>query len=1658
MGRDQKTKPTRRSVPPPPPPGGRARQSTLPQGTPPPPPPVKEPRAPADPVREGIEFLDQEISSVDPRDRRRLALLHLEVARLMDEAGEPVERLIERSLRAVQACPELAFVHREHRRHLRAAGRAEDVIRSMDQELSVVRDPRSRAGLCVLRGRYARDTLRSKDGALDFAKALALDPASASAVEALRSMHMAGGDWEELARTLERAAGSCTGARAHELRADAALVREHLLDQAGAAAGLHAAVLAGKPDDALAVAAAERNHGRSGKYDELLEIVERQADATRLAGVKMGAYTRAGTLAAERLDDPERAIRLFALASEVDPRDPAPVDARADLMRRSGDWEGYERMLALRSTMTAGTIEALTVALTRATVMAERLDRPGDAIDLCASALEADPTNAGLRTLLCRLLASAGRHAERVKLELLAAERIEDPVRRAAAMYVAGTTCETLEEGRALAVGAYTRALAALPGHRPAFEALRGLFERAGQHKELADLLARRIEVATDPVEKRALYARLASVSEERLGEPEASIAALEGLLGLPGTETGNRPVLWDLQRLHAQAGRHEAHADALRAEALVVTDPEVRAELMWRCAVVAERRKGDIPAAIDALEEALRSCPGHRPSLDALVRMAEECGDWLEYMKNVDRGLAGLPDAEQAELLVRSARFASEVMGDDDEAVTRCEKALELAPGHPVALLYLRTLHEKHGRWAELARVMELSAVAEKDPARRAALRTRQADLMAEHLDDPSLAAAVYGQALRDRPDHLPALAGLERVGLRTGGWDGLVETYRQALAALELPENRLPWLRKLAVVLGVRVNKHEEARALIEEILLANPSDGWALRFGIVLDTADARWKATADGLARLAANQDDPAVAAALREEESCIRASRLDEDGLAPLLAALEAAPTDREVLEMLDPVRLPPEIRARVTRGWLARSNDPHERAHLLTGLAAIERQMGTSTWVGLLDQALAELSGHLPAVRAARDAAIERGDWTRAMELLQAEGRADVTCSPRARVEALSYAAALSMERRGDAARSRSDLESAFAIMPSDQGVVRDLGRLLAEHEQWRALADVLGKHAAAVPKQHRTTVLMQRAGVLRDRLQSPGEAATTLEQLLKIEPAHAEALLMLGDIYFASGSWQKSVQALRSAEDSFDRGTGQWRHARLRRAQVTSEKLGLHGEAESLLADALAQSPGDREMLGLLARVRRGARNWAGVEEVLGSLVRTAEPEEAVGLWVEACRVARARNDPQKLATCFERAATLSLDAPAGFESVRALAMELEAPDAAHMLKEVLYHAPADRLSGSGPMRLLVAELLAADQKMAAAEAEVRAALDLTPGDADAWVLLGRTASSMDDAHGALMEALRIDPFRQGIYETMVRMGERDPRFADMGGRAGQVLIAMGAFSTGASPARPPRGDRRLLRHQIISWVLSPAEPATALELLVQGGLKLGSLYPQPDHGPLEPVPRGNDLSLLVDSVARLFGVERYNLYYTSTHGVTASFVVDERPSVILGESLLTSPEPLLRFHLGRVFAPLATGSALALFLGADQMKALMDAMAGQQFTGMGDPVMVSRVAKVLGFMGRRSLGNAAREYATAPPDLSGWQAGAAVTSVRGGIIACADPSTVRMALHAMAGVPLPAPGSAETWEVSRSVPFLGEMLAYVVSPEYGTICSQVG
>src|SRR5690606_2378227 len=141
---------------------------------------------------------------------------------------------------------------------------------------------------------------------------------------------------------------------------------------------------------------------------------------------------------------------------------------------------------------------------------------------------------------------------------------------------------------------------------------------RRGSDAALVQVLERQLGAAVDPEAQRALLLRIAAVSEERIGDGQAGIRALERALDLDPAHAETREALAAAYR---RAGRLHDLAILLGRARDLASDPAERFDLQTRLAGLYETDLEDDDKAREAWALA-HELDGDRPEpLDALER-----------------------------------------------------------------------------------------------------------------------------------------------------------------------------------------------------------------------------------------------------------------------------------------------------------------------------------------------------------------------------------------------------------------------------------------------------------------------------------------------------------------------------------------------------------------------------------------------------------------------------------------------------------------------------------------------------------------------------------------------------------------------------------------------------------------------------------------------------------------------------------------------------------------------------------------------------------------------------------------------------------------------------------------------------------------------------
>ena len=228
----------------------------------------------------------------------------------------------------------------------------------------------------------------------------------------------------------------------------------------------------------------------------------------------------------------------------------------------------------------------------------------------------------------------------------------------------------------------YEKALALMPGYKPALVALVDLATAEKDHRRVAQLRKRLADMAGDDDAKVRELKKLADVQRVELTDTRAAIESLEKARDIKPDDI---EVLRTLRQLYENIHRWPKVVDTLGAICTETEDARERGLLRFAQADIALGRLRDEPRGLGFLEAALEEDPTHEKALVALVAVRTKLGQWVEleriYARLIDRH-AERGDIERAlDLCKRLGTLRRDKLGDGPGAIDAFSGAVKLRP-----------------------------------------------------------------------------------------------------------------------------------------------------------------------------------------------------------------------------------------------------------------------------------------------------------------------------------------------------------------------------------------------------------------------------------------------------------------------------------------------------------------------------------------------------------------------------------------------------------------------------------------------------------------------------------------------------------------------------------------------------------------------------------------------------------------------------------------------------------------------------------------------------------------------------------------------------------------------------------------------------------------
>lgn len=1146
------------------------------------------------------------------RRRKALARAYLDAGQV-DYAITCLEWLLEAG--DPEAAEELVTLYRQ-------VGRHDDVVRALGVAAQGLppdkRVPRLRELVAALRDRGELE----RAGELG-AQILDIEPGDPEALHLLEESCRKTGDWTPLRNALlaaSRVSGLSAAERTQRLQHVASLSEKHLADVDGAISAWRG-VTALDPADVEARSHLKRLLRQAERWDQLVELLEREALTVTEVEPKVDLYRQVAEVHRDHRGDLEAAIEAWRNLRDLLPGDVDARDALSDALVEAGAYLEAIPLLRRRIDETGGDERARLLRLL-ATILEEHVGDEEGAFETWARLLDENPADPEAIAHMVGIDEQAGRHERLLSTLSYKAEVLEKSEKSAVLVRMAGIADEALNDlDRAAEL--YGRALELSPRSVGILDALCAVYDRAERFRDLVVLLRETAQREDDATRRAELYRRIARTLAHPVGNHDGAAEAWREVLAAGEDEEALR----FLRRHATRKDDPEALADALARLEPLTGDAEERKEmLLERADVLAERldRPKDAIVCLRRVVEEL--APDHLGALQHLAQLSEAQGD-----------LDGLADAlwrqldvvEDPGLRVPVARRLSDLHESEAPQVARAVDALyawaQADPADPSPLERLAPLLESASRWQDLVGVLDALADRRDDPSAASQLTRRSAEIAYRQLGDVDGAWARLAPRV-DAGDE-EAEADLRALAKGAGRGEQLAELY--VGLAKDSPDpatQRRRWLDAARVY-------EEELDALSDALEAALRAFAVDLDDPEILDEADRLaekgnlWERLGQVYETLVRKADD-----APRKVELLLRhAQLLDErsgdpsGALDQTLRACSLAPDDDAVLALAE-ARAPragraDELLITYDKRKSAAETDTGRVEALLRAARLCEAELrDRQRAVHYLAQAVAlgvrapETLEPVEALAAELDARPGAEGLQRALVEIMAGLAEDMEEDPVGGARLLLRASRILREQLASPGDGFAVLKRAASFAPSEDEV---LDALTAEAHAQAKLGE-LDHHLAhlveeALDSQTAAGLLRRRGDLLEGAFGRHEDAAEVWSRLSTVTSGSPEARGRLRQALRAAGKHQDLLVALqrdlRGEEDPAQK-------LELRRevARVWDAALQNRWEALEAWQKVLREAPGDPEATAAIARLEEGGRRGEEISDLAISLPHSTD------------------------------------------------------------------------------------------------------------------------------------------------------------------------------------------------------------------------------------------------------------------------------------------------------------------------------------------------------------------------------------------------------------------------------------------------------------
>lgn len=459
------------------------------------------------------------------------------------------------------------------------------------------------------------------------------------------------------------------------------------------------------PNNVQALEALGRLYEKQGETQSSLDAMQRVADLTFDNAQKVDMLYRIGKAHDEKLGDRVTAQERFRAALDYDPTHLASLASLRQIALDTADWYEAAQLLEQEQTHTQQPRQKAKLLVELGKLREEMLSEHESAVAAFEAAILSDPENEDAAQPLAEEYVNNSKFDQAEPLlELLtrkAQKRDKQEQHRLYAMF--GKTLAALgRNDRALK--AYQQSFQADPTD---MEVVRGLAEVSFALEDWPAALSNYQKVLTsldegDQELRTEVYFRLGSIKRKQ-GQARQAITNYEKALEI---DPAHRPTLEALVAVYSDNKDWKQVVEYKRQILDNVIDGEERYRILNEIGDVWANNAGNLPKAIEALEEALELKPEDHPLLHKLLQHYQGAERWSDMIATIERiaAMEKNPD-RKSKYHYTMAQLFRDKENDQDRAVEHFNFALDNDPAFLKAFEAINKILTAQKDWKNMER-----------------------------------------------------------------------------------------------------------------------------------------------------------------------------------------------------------------------------------------------------------------------------------------------------------------------------------------------------------------------------------------------------------------------------------------------------------------------------------------------------------------------------------------------------------------------------------------------------------------------------------------------------------------------------------------------------------------------------------------------------------------------------------------------------------------------------------------------------------------------------------------------------------------------------------------------------------------------------------------